>query len=170
MRILFALTCLLSITWIGQGRRWILRTSISSDSFSPRINPADFQADLDANRAKWAATGIKSYTLRERMPRFWIQDSRGPFDVTVTDGEIRNVQFSESSKLVGAPTFTSALLTIDEAFERVQGILRMDPPVSRFSIQYDKAQGYITSFFVDRIAEIADDEVQYFFWLVQANT
>lgn len=133
----------------------------------PQINPADFQGALDSNRAKWAATGITSYLLVEGISCFCPQEFRGPFDITVSNGAITAVSFSADSGLTGEPQRTGGLLTIDEAFERLQGFLNRDRPVARLSVTYDDAQGYITSFSVDIDTRIADEEQSYSFELAR---
>lgn len=124
----------------------------------PLINPADFQPALDANRAKWAAQNIQAYKFKQRRSCFCLRESIGPFDVIVFRNKVISAVFSQDSGLTGVPRFTDALQTVEDAFDDVQEILNMDPPVTRLSVSYDAELGYITNFFVDVRALLADEE------------
>lgn len=127
---------------------------------SPKpIDKPALQKALNINKAKWEATGITEYILKQRVVCFCPVESTGPFDITVKQGVIQDVQYSSDSQLTGTPNRSNlSLLTIKDAFQKIQDALNRNPAVASLSVEYDLKLGYITSFGIDFDLRIADEE------------
>ena len=108
---------------------------------------------LDAARALWEEAGLDGYTMTVSRSCFCPPEYRGPFAVTVEDGETTGALYDGRPAEVGDPPTVEALFALlAEAYAR--GAARVD-------VTYDPALGYPTSLYIDRDERIADEEVGY---------
>ena len=116
---------------------------------------SDRQAELDANRAVWEATGITSYTYQLR--RLCYCGLAGDLIVTVSDHAVVGVE-----RVDGSPVPTSErqyVEGIDDLFDIVQDAI--DERAFRYDVEYDDELGYPTVVDLDPIRNAIDEEVRY---------
>lgn len=139
MRVLLAMILLLAIVGICVAQ----------------INPDDFKAAFNTNRAKWATKAPLAYKFTQKR---YTGDTRGPFDVTVYRGVLATVCFAPGSGFTGSPKSRDGLFTVDQAFDRVQEILDMNPPAALLNVYYHPVMGHITWFSARTSSQSSDED------------
>lgn len=103
----------------------------------PQVKYAALQAELDANRAKWAAAGINSYEYHYERVCFCPPASGV---VRVEQGRVVSVLLDESPGRVS--TDTADFPTIEELFAGIQASI--DANHASIEVEFDPALGYPT--------------------------
>lgn len=98
--------------------------------------PALLQA-LATNRAKWAASGITSYVLRQEVLCFC--PTQGEIEITVVNGAIISTS--------AAPGPNSSTETVEDAFDSVLRAIN-DQSTGDLEVVYDEQLGYVRSYLV----------------------
>lgn len=111
------------------------------------------EGDLAAARARWAAAGLARYTMTETRQCECLEETSGPFRVTVRDGAVADVQFQ------GRAVAAGRALSIDALFDRLAQAYAEGAP--RVDAAYHPTLGYPTHFIIDLDERIADEEVSY---------
>lgn len=119
--------------------------SITVERFNPIPGAAE-RAELDANRARWAATGIRDYRLTTFLGCFCIDIA--PVTVTVRDGVISTIDPPD------APAFQ--VFTVDKLFDEIDRAIAQ--PVDSLRVRYDPANGVPLNLDIDEDFGIADEE------------
>lgn len=110
--------------------------------------------DLNEAEARWNEVGSESYTVTLTRSCFCPPAMRGPFEVTVTEGEVTEALY-EGAPVPDAssiPTITVMFNQLREAY--VQHAARVD-------VTYDAEWGYPVEIYIDQRERIADEEVGY---------
>ena len=136
-----------------------LRFSRPVDPCDP-INQRTFDvnealADLNANQLKFSDLQDYTYTISRNC--FCPEEFRGPFIVTILNGEISAATYEETAKPVdladhSIPTIVDLFGLIDEA---------CTTPTAGLSVVYNADMGYPESLYVDKNECIADEETSY---------
>ena len=117
------------------------------------VGGTDATDDLDDARRLWADADLGSYTMTLTRGCFCLEESIGPFEVTVEDGVV------VSATREGETVPTDRVLTVDALFDVLEDAYRRD--AHRVEVTYDPTQGYPTTFFIDYDAGVADEELGY---------
>ncbi len=129
-------------------------TNSPASSTTPDPRPAR-SAALESAAATWQAAGIETYGYTLTRSCFCTSDWSGPWAVTVI-GELVVATDSQdnpvSDEIVAAIPFTAAALF---------AYLRSHLADEGFSVTYDTATGFPTSFSLDPSTQIADEEVSF---------
>ncbi len=108
-------------------------------------------AELEVQRETWRSSGISSYTMTVQVDCFCPEEYRGPFDVTVTDGEI------ETATWKGGPipdVANRTLLTVEGLFDRIESSFYADS----ITVTYAPL-GYPSMIQIDYSRNTADEEL-----------
>ncbi len=124
-------------------------------SFTPPVDYAAAQAQLDEARALWAAKGPKDYTATFHWTCFCAPAYSGPVELTVVNGTIMGVQYAEGVAAPGTPK-ASNYMTVPQLFDLVQQAI--DERAYRIDATYDASLGYPTKVLIDYKQTIADEE------------
>lgn len=111
---------------------------------------------------QWSQT----YTLVQQRTCFCPEEYRRPMRYGVVDGSVvRDSAVYHDSDEPLAEDFEPWLLTIDEAFAKIQNAI--DTNVASLDVEYDEAYGYPTTISIDINVMMADEEEYYTFTLVE---
>ena len=117
------------------------------------------EGDLEAAEDRWAASGVSSYELEVRLTCLCPPDVAGPFDITVSDDEIAEVQY-EGAVIEPTDATPKMAFTVEGLF----GIVRENLSADALSVTYDDELGYPTLIDIDQDSDAVDDE-----WRVSAD-
>jgi hypothetical protein len=121
---------------------------------NPTIDP--LQQELDANRAKWIASGIDTYEYQFVRACECPPESAGPIIVTVDNGTIASVRRPAGSEL---PRWEGGSYPVEQLFAEVQAAIDGEP--DSIVVTYDAEFGYPTQIYIDWDAGTADEETAY---------
>jgi hypothetical protein len=117
------------------------------------VSPGDDRSELEANRQKWRAGGLTSYTMT--MTKLCFCGDVGPFNVTVINDSV----VAATRVTDGRPADPRGLPTINKLFDFIETAIA-DHAV-RIDVQYDATRGFPREVVYDRSLNIADEEVTY---------
>lgn len=115
--------------------------------------PESIRAELEANRRRWAARGIDDYTFTVEVGCFCPPEFRGPFSVTVEDGEIAQATFE------GEPIGEG----VDRRFLTVEGLfgfVERNAYAESIQVTYHPELGYPELIDVDPVHHAFDEEIR----------
>ncbi|MEO1062551.1 MAG: DUF6174 domain-containing protein [Actinomycetota bacterium] len=116
------------------------------------------EAELAAARARWAAMDTDTYRMEQSLVAQLV-DEVGPFDVTVTDGLISEVNYAPSALAAGgSPPADVGVATIEEIFEAIEAAIGTADEVR---VTYDAETGVPVDVWIDESFELADEERGY---------
>ena len=109
---------------------------------------------------------MRSYVYTLERQCFCTAETRGPFVVTVRDGRVAEVRRLAGGMTPDGQPVAGALdpapqnrLTIDDLFALVRGAHR--DGAARIDATYDARLGHPTRVWIDRSAQMADEEIGY---------
>ncbi len=109
---------------------------------------------LEAAEERWMTSGISDYNLVVEYGCFCIPERRGPFEVTVKNGEVVEVRF-DGAVIEPQPGMTPVeVFTVEGLFGEIRSSLDAD----EITVRYDE-RGNPTLIDIDRIANAIDDEL-----------
>ena len=109
---------------------------------------------LEAAEERWMTSGISDYTLVVGYGCFCPPEVRGPFEVTVENGEVVEIRF-DGAVIEPQPGITPVeVFTVEGLFAEIRSSLDAD----EITVSYDE-RGNPTLIDIDRIANAADDEL-----------
>ena len=121
--------------------------------------PVDLDFDevlFEQNKKTWMEFGIKNYQFTVTRSYYGPEDSWRPVRVTVENGKLVNVDFTD--ELVGsANPDIDQYMTLTEMFGYVWDHYKNN--VVQLDIEYDEYYGFIKSTYVDVDRQIADEEM-----------
>lgn len=115
-------------------------------------------AEVQANKDKWLAHGIKQYQIEMQKICFCAPDAVRMMIFQVAEDEIQDVRYADSGNEVD-PSHYDQSNTIEGMFALVEQALEKNP--ANISISYDNKYGYIKELSVDYQENIADDEITF---------
>ncbi len=122
----------------------------------------DQAVELASARTAWEAAELVDYDYTFFRNCFCAEESRGPYEVSVRDGEIVAATFFGTDLLdVGALDITSyggLVLTVDDLFAEID---RSIGTVASLEVTYDADYGHPTDLFIDIDERTADEEIGY---------
>lgn len=125
------------------------------------------EAELETALTLWNSTGLSSYDYVVSRGCFCPQEFIGPYDGSVTDGEIVRVTFegvdTAEMEFLKDRSYAEVAPDVDALFEIVRGAIRQADQVT---VAYDPALGYPTAVSIDWILNAVDDEESYQFELL----
>lgn len=128
--------------------------------------PPEGAAAVQANARKWAAANVRGYTFTYERQCFCTAETRGPFVVTVTNGQVASVRrlaggmTSDGQPMAGPEdTRPENRLRIEDFFALLTGAHR--DGAAEVRAVYDARLGFPTSIWIDRDRQMADEEVGY---------
>ena len=124
-----------------------LALTIPASASALPIDPAD-QAQLDAARAKWEATGILNYSYKISRICFCPTEYTRPRNIVVQNGKPVKRRSTKNYRDVD---------TVEELFDEAQAALDDD----NFSITYAPRKGFPRAIDSDPSFMIADEETSY---------
>ncbi|MCZ6565411.1 MAG: DUF6174 domain-containing protein [Gammaproteobacteria bacterium] len=113
-------------------------------------------AEVQANKEKWLAHGVKRYQIEMQKLCFCAPDAVRLMIFDIADDEIITVRYADSGDAVN-PSLYNQYSTVEGLFALVELALRRDPAV--LAIAYNDEFGYIKELTIDYKENIADDEV-----------
>ena len=113
------------------------------------------QGELDASRNLWNMSGSTDYDYFMQRSCFCQEDFIRPGLVQVRSEVITAVTDAETLQ----PLDPQLFLTVDGLFDELQAAI--DIPAFDIRAQFESTYGYPTSFSIDFVENIADDEVAY---------
>lgn len=132
------------------------------------LPPTDFREKLNLNRAKWNATGTKTYQFRYSQFCFCPTDTVRPKDIIVENGKIALATYVDTGRPVSydLPADQQAdayanLPTINDLFDQIQAILDAPPSIYdgySLTFEYDDVLGYPTTIKLFAPSHIADGD------------
>ncbi|MGB7859594.1 MAG: DUF6174 domain-containing protein [Acidimicrobiia bacterium] len=117
------------------------------------------ESDLETAENRWKDSDVTDYEMQVRLACFCPPDVSGPFDITVRNEEVNEVQFGGV-----AIEPTGATPTMAFTVEGLFGIVRENLSADELAVTYDDDLGYPTLIEIDEDAEAVDDE-----WRVSAT-
>jgi len=121
---------------------------------NPTIDP--LQEELDANLAKWVASGIDTYEYQFVRACECPREGAGPIIVTVESGVVKGVRRPDDSDM---PPWEGGSYPIEQLFAEVQEAIDGDP--DSIIVTYDAEYGYPRQIYIDWRVETADEETAY---------
>jgi hypothetical protein len=118
------------------------------DVVDPSIADGSAQRALDAARARWRATGLRSYRFRVARRCFCNPAANAPAVIVVRDG-----------RPVDPPRRLRFVATVTRLFRKVQHAI--DDRVDGLSVRYGSRRGIPRSISIDFVRMLADEEVSY---------
>ena len=110
--------------------------------------------ELEAAEERWMASGISDYNLVVGYGCFCPEEVRGPFEVTVGNGEVVEIRF-DGAVIEPQPGITPVeVFTVAGLFAAIRSSLDAD----EITVSYDE-RGNPTLIDIDRVASWADDEL-----------
>lgn len=119
------------------------------------------QRELDSARSRWSAAGLSDYRYVVRQLCFCGFGGMR-IDVEVRGGAVVGATMVDSGEVIDIEQQPWAAPSVDDLFERIQGILDEDP--HEFSASYDPTLGYPVMVSADPIENAIDEE-----WGVEAS-
>lgn len=129
----------------------------ASDATADR-SPATAPESLQEARALWHAEGSPTYQVTVTQTCFCPPDLRQPLRVTVSDGEVVEVEGLEQPLRQQGQLDTSRL-TVNGLFGFIEQSAKRDP--HKLEVEYDSRFGFPRLIDYDGHEMIADDEFQY---------
>ncbi len=112
------------------------------------------EGELETAEERWMASGISDYTLVIGYGCFCPPEVRGPFEVTVENGEVVEIRF-DGAVIQPEPGITPVeVFTVEGLFAEIRSSLDAD----EITVSYDE-RGNPTLIDIDRIANAIDDEL-----------
>ncbi len=111
------------------------------------------RTDLDLNRRLWAAQNLANYRMTYTVQCFCPAAARGPFTVTVVDGQMRSVEPVPG----GDELALYAVYTVEGLFQLVEDAYARG--AARVEVTYHPDLGYPTRVFIDDDARAVDEEL-----------
>ena len=108
--------------------------------------------DLDEARRHWADERVSSYTFTVSQDCFCVEEARGRFRVTVTNGAVTSI----TDPATGAPRTASRFvpLTVEALFDRVEQAV--NEGVRELDVEYDPDLGYPVEIEINRSQQAVD--------------
>ncbi len=116
----------------------------------------DLTTRLATHRARWEGMGIDDYRFRYERSCFCPEAWRGPFDITVRNGEIVGATYADSGRPVPADLVRN-LDTIPALFDRIEQAIGSH--AERIDVDFDPTTGIPTRLYIDQSSMIADEEI-----------
>ena len=116
------------------------------------------QEELDANLAKWAASGLDTYEYRFVRACECRPEVSGPIIITVENGTVTAVKRPDDSPDL-PPWEGGSTPTIPHLFGTVQSAIDGEP--GSIIVEYDDQWGYPTNIYIDWDLGTADEETSY---------
>ncbi len=140
-----------SVRWAGENSWSELSMRSAATGPLDRSQPDRLLADLAVAKAVWAETGGNSYSFRVERSCFCDPASIGPFEVTVSNGEV--VEATWNGEPVGerAPV---ELFTVSGLFDEVAGSANHE----FITVEYDPVFGFPTLIDSNPRQDTSDDE------------
>ncbi len=106
--------------------------------------------ELEKQRALWAENGDNTYTMVVEIGCFCPEEYRGPFEVTVVDGNIESVTMNDQDVDPADRSF----LTVEGLFSTIEDYAHSD----EITVTYEPA-GYPSTIDIDPDFNIVDEEL-----------
>ncbi len=126
----------------------------SCTKLEPAIGSNAYQKDLDVNRSLWTSKSITHYRFDYMLGAFSANAGIW-YTVEVDQNQITSIVIKDTQVAVN-PVDLLWIKTFDGNFTNVQGAI--NAKVNSMKVTYDKDFGFVTYFYVDESATIADDE------------
>jgi len=125
------------------------------------------QNKLDEAKNLWAKSGIKTYTLVQKMNCFCGPESTYPIKYNVVNGVVTmtGAHYVDVSGSLQTGIITVSLNTVEQAFAKIQEAI--DNAAASIGVEYDTMLWYPTSISIDHSTMIADEEEYFTFSLAQ---
>lgn len=145
---------------------FLLLAALPACSAVRPATPAEGLPGVQANARKWAAANVRNYTFTYERQCFCTAETRGPFVVTVANGQVASVRrlaggMTPDGQPMAGPEDTRPenRLRIEDFFDLITGAHR--DGVAEVRTAYDARLGFPTSIWIDRDEGIADEEIGY---------
>lgn len=119
-------------------------------------DPVSPDHGLSFARQKWAQRGVSSYDIT--ISRYCECIGGAPVMVSVRNGVVESRTYVGTGAPV-SPSLAAIFPDVEGLFDLIDGAIR--DGVAVLSVRYDPAWGYPADIDIDRVARIADDEVNY---------
>ncbi len=144
------------------GRRLIFAFLFATSTFGliacSDLGPAEWQAELDANRARWDVAALTHYYIQEGRICECLPEAVRLATVEVQDGAVVSVIDVETQEPV-SPEFRDGYLSVDQLFDVIQDAI--DSGAHSIRVEYHVEYGYPFDLFIDYELAVADEEVGY---------
>ena len=140
----------------GSARPFIFMLAVAAAGCASNpFSSSDEGENLQEARRAWSQKGYESYTFTVRQDCFCVEESRGPFRVTVIRGSVASV----TDPATGAPRTANEFvpLTVEALFDRVEQA--MDDEVDELDVRYDAGLGYPRLIEINRSRQAVDAAV-----------
>jgi hypothetical protein len=114
-----------------------------------------FMETLNQNREKWNSFQIKAYSYSYRRTCECLPDKTREVVITVSDGEITEIKYSNSSEEVDENP-QGFYKTISELYNLIEDAINENS--HQISVTYDDQYGYPADIFIDYDNAVADEE------------
>lgn len=108
---------------------------------------------VDEAREQWAAAGPAAYQLTLHRSCFCPPEYRGPFMVTVRDGDVETVRYE------GQTVDAARGMSVESLFDLIEDAYARG--AERVDAEFDPTWGYPTRLYIDYEAQMADEEIGY---------
>ena len=122
-------------------------SALPANPVDPTITSGKAARDLAAARARWKAGGINSYRFRVQRSCF-CNPKQGQATITVRGGRPGAIE----NALDVVATVPRVFRVVADAIENKS---------TRLTVTYDAKRGFVRHVYIDRVAQIADEEVGY---------
>ena len=113
------------------------------------------QRELDKNRQIWESQGLSDYHMAFRWFCFCVPEYVAPVEISVRDGNIAGVVFSETGESV-EPSNIDRYRTLGGLFDLIQAAI--DQNAFSISVEYDPELGYPAGVSIDYQKLVIDEE------------
>ena len=136
-------------------RLLLLSLLLAACSAPSVVPPADVTVgdELALARALWADANMEDYEMTITRSCFCPPEWRGPYTVTVEEGEVASVIYEATPVGVGEPPTVEGLFELLET-AYAEGAVRVD-------VSYHEDWGYPMSLYIDKEEMMADEEIGY---------
>lgn len=114
---------------------------------------------LNEQRAQWELSGINSYIYEGNAGCFCLPDFVAPHRVTVINGAVTELLFTDTMLPDDSPLNMQSYLPIEGLFDLLQD--RVDQNWMTVEAMFDPTLGYPLILFTDFSVQIADDEFSF---------
>ncbi len=137
-------------------RLWLTELAACAWIAAACSNPLSAQQrELDANRERWQASDIVSYTYRLEIGCFCPPEITSPVLVRVSQDSIVSVVYAASGDTVAA--LVSSFYTVGGLFEVVEDAIERE--AHELSVIYDDSLGYPRRIVIDYEEQAVDEEL-----------
>ena len=119
-----------------------------------------FEIELAKNKALWQAQGISDYQIDFQLGCFCAPEMNLLKTLYVSNNEVTSAIITTTGEQIATEELTN-LPSVTDAFQSIEDLKTQD--IYELRVTYHETLGYPTLIYIDRVAEVADEEMSWHF-------